>query len=230
LAITQDATVGENLQCPGVVSLGQPAPEGGLIVTLTSENPAQLLLSTNPGVLGSKSITVTVPAGAARAGYILQALANSGTATYTASAPGYKSRTATVELAPSGVLIGYHQPPDETELARKESADRLHGLLTNLSAKELQFTIYTAQLDPLTHRGADITVQPLRPGLSITVRLKSSNPSVGTIASPVTISGASSTSADFKLLSAGTTVVSVDTPPGFTTPANATSFEAIVRQ
>ncbi len=230
IAITDDITVGENLQCPGVISLGQPAPQGGLTLTLTSNNPAQLLLSNSATVLGSKSITITVPAGAIRTGYQLQALSGSGAPTYTVTAPGYNSRTATIQLAPSGVLIGYRQPPDETELARKESAERLHGFVTNLSAQNLQFTLYTAQLDPQTHRGADITVQPLRPGVSVTVNLKSSNPSVGTVVSPVTISSGSSASADFKPLSAGTTVVSIDTPQGFMTPGNATAFEAIVRQ
>jgi hypothetical protein len=229
IAITSDAVIGQNLQSPATVSLGQPAPKGGITVTLTSNDPSQLLLAPDAATVGSKSITITIPPGSFHANYLLQALGNSGTATYTATAPGYESRTAPVQLTPSGVLIGYRQPPDEAEFARKESAQRLHGFVTKLSANDVEFTLYTAQLDPQTHRGADITVQPLRPGVSVQVHLQSSNPSVGTVSSPVTISAGSSTSAPFKPLSPGKTVVSIDTPAGFTTPGNATAFEAIVR-
>jgi hypothetical protein len=88
-----------------------------------------------------------------------------------------------------------------------------------------------AQLDPATKRGADITVQPLRAGLSIKVALQNSNPAVGEIADSVIIEGGAEHAAThFAARSEGSTVISAATPAGFTTPSNATSVTAVVAQ
>jgi hypothetical protein len=123
-------------------------------------------------------------------------------------------------------------PPDEAELFRKEAADEVHGFQVNLSnRKSVSLGVYMLQLHPISHRGADITVQALRPGVSVTVQLESSNPAVGSIFSPVTITGGSSaTSAEFVPRSEGETVISVVTPPGLTPSNNATSQKAIVKE
>jgi hypothetical protein len=232
IGLLDEVSIGENLEVRGYLTLGRPAPPEGLTVTLTSNNPNKLLLSAGATSPGSESITISIPAGGTGAAYYPQALSDSGTVTYAASAPGYLSRTATVTLTPSGVILGLLAPPDEAELFRKEAAEDPHGFLASLSSRStVSLMVYTAQLHPIHHRAADITVQTLRAGLSITIALQSSNPTVGTIDSPVIIpAGSKEARARFTALSPGSTVISVATPHGFTTAGNATSMTAIVQK
>ena len=121
ISVTDQVMIGQNLQVGGNVGLGEAAGVGGVQVTITSDDPTQLLISRSSTEVGQKSITVTVPAGAVGAVYMLQALGKAGTATYTATARGYSNRMGKVGLAPSGVVIApsYYGPPDEAELFRK---------------------------------------------------------------------------------------------------------------
>jgi len=234
LGLTDQIAIGKDLQLSGIVSLGEAAPAGGLVVTLTSDDPKQLLLSTTATAVGSKKVEINIPALATNASYFLQAFGESGAVTYTAAAPGYRSRTATVSLAPSGVLItpADYGPPDEAEVVRAEPPTGHSAFVTYLaSGRPVPIAIWTAQLDPTTKRGADITVQPLRAGLSIKVALKNTNPSVGTVADSVIIEGGAQHAATpFSALIPGSTVISVVTPAGFTTARNATSLTAVVAQ
>ncbi len=181
LAITDKINLGENLQMAGTVLLGAPAPQGGVAVTLTSDDPSRLLLSGSATVQGSKSITVTIESGASNGSYYLQALADSGTVSYSANAPKYRSATATIALTPSGILLtGPAGAPDEAEVLRPEAPEFPHGFFGNLtSGKTTPIVVYTAYLVPKTHRGADITIQSLRAGISLKVSLQNSNPVVG---------------------------------------------------
>jgi hypothetical protein len=225
--ITDGLIVGKNLQSCDTVISSQTAPQDGLVVTLTSDN-ANLLLSATGANPGSKSITVTIPAGHNRTEYCLQSASDTGAATVTASSPGYRSRTSTVTLTPSGVVMGFTGPPDEAEIFRSEAAEREHGVVMDLSEGSKLLTLYMARLNPVTHRGADISVQGLQPGKSAMIELESSNPAVGTITSPVTLDGIQA-STKFTALSAGKTVISVKTPDGFTTAGNSTSYVVIVK-
>ncbi len=230
LSVTDQVAIGRDLQIGGTLSLGQTAPAGGVEVTLTSNNPRELLLSRTANETGSASITLNIPAGGSTGLYRVQSLSEKGTATYTASAPGFVSRTATVYLTPSGVVIGF-QPPDEAELFRKEAAEEKHGLTLSLSnSRSFPLTAYMVQLHPENHRGADITVQALRAGVSANIELKNSDPAVGAIVSRVQIqAGSPSAFAEFTALREGTTVLSVAAPAGFTEAKNATSLIVIVR-
>ena len=229
IALTDQLYIGHDLQIECNVGLGKFAPEGGVTVTLTSDDPSRLLISSSLTEPGSKSLSIRIPEGELRAKYYLQALGDDGKVTYSASAPGFTKRTATMTLGPSGILMGMAGPPDENELMSKESGDRLHGFGISLSRGTTPIHIYTALLHPTNHRGADITVQPLRPGMSLQVELQSSDPLVGTITSPVTIASPKyENSATLTLLKAGSTVLSLKTPSGFTTAANATSIKATV--
>ncbi len=232
IALLNDISIGQNLQVGAHLSLGRAAPPDGLTVELTSSDARKLLLSVGATIPGSESLKVAIPAGGLGANYYLQALSNAGTVTYAASAPGYLSRTATVALTPSGVILGLLAPPDEAELFRKEAAEETHGFVASLSNRpNLSLVVYTAQLHPVHHRAADITVQPLRPGFSLTTTLESSNPNVGTIDSSVFIpAGSKQAPAQFTALSPGITVISLGTPLGFTKPGNATSLTAIVQR
>lgn len=232
LALTDQVTVGQNLQVGGVAGLGEAAPEKGVEVTVTSDDPSRLLLSASGKEAGAKSVKLKIPAGQVNARYFLQALSRSGEVTYTASAPGFVSRTAKVVLAPSGVVIApsAYGPPDEAELHRKESTEVPRGFVCSLSnPSKTSLVVWTVQLDPVTLRSADVTVQPLRPGMSLKVELKSSNPAVGTIAPFVTIEGGSEhATTDFTPVSAGSVAISVITPEGFTISDNSTSIPITV--
>jgi hypothetical protein len=235
IAAANEMTIGQNLQLAAAVSLGEPAPEGGITITLTSSDPVKLLLSTAATEEGKASIKINIPGGGVSAHYYLQALGCSGTVTHTASAPGYISRTGTLTLAPAGVIIALpeHGPPDEAEVLRPESAGGHQNMFVALLSerKPTPLVVYTAFVDPVTHRAADITVEQLRAGLTLTVDLKSADPAVGTVASKVTIQGGSErTTTPFTPLKAGKTVISVATPEGFTKPSNATELLAIVRE
>jgi hypothetical protein len=226
LVISDHTVVGKNLQACDTVISSQPAPQDGLPVTLTSDN-SNLLLSASHTDPGSKSITLTMPAGQNRATYCFEAVGDTGVATVSASAPGFRGRTTTVTLAPSGIVMGFTGPPDEAEVFRDDAAEREHGAVMDLSEGSKPLTLYMERLTPVTHRGADITVQSLRFGKSVTVELESSNPAVGTVTSPVVLTGVQAL-AKFTALSPGKTVISVKTPDGFTSAGNSTSFVVIV--
>lgn len=229
-SLTDHVFIGNNLEIPGFLGLGAQSPEAGVRVTLTSNNPSRLLLSATQNEPGSPSVTIFVPPGGYRSDFFLHSLSDNGTETYTAAAPGFRSRTATVTLTPSGVMVGIVGPPDEAEYFNKAAGDRQHGVGVSMAQGGLSLGVYTAFLDPTNHRGADITVEALRFGVSLTVDVESSNPAVATVSSPLTISGgASSTGTKINFLSPGITVLSVKTPVGFTTPANATSLKVTVR-
>ncbi|MGP8243291.1 MAG: hypothetical protein ACLQVN_02110 [Bryobacteraceae bacterium] len=236
LGITGDLYIGKDLEIGGIVSLGEAAPPGGLEVTLTSADSSKLLLSTRADQLGTASITLTVPAGKLTAPYYLQGMGDSSEVTYEAAAPGFRSRTAPIGLAPSGIIIAYqaYGPPDEKAVIREGPDDderRFYVSLSDAKQHPVNISAFSAYLGRRTGRAADLTVQPLRPGVSATLVLRSSNPAVGTVESPLTIkSGTGRATARFTPLSVGTTVISVDTPAGFTKPNNATAVPATVRQ
>jgi hypothetical protein len=192
-----------------------------------------LLVSAKETDTGSKSATLHVPAGATNAQFYVQALGGSGTAAFTASAPGYGSRTATDRLTPSGVvLVGPLTLPEAQVLRpQSEGGAKQHGFVAYLSSgKVTPLTVYTVQLNPVTLRSADITVQQLRPGLSLTVDLKNADSTIGTIASRVVIKGGSDhADTEFRPTGVGETILSVVTPVGFTTSANDSSLKTIVK-
>jgi hypothetical protein len=233
MAVTDAVTIGRDLEVPAALSLGEPAPAGGVTVTLASQDPKRLLLSATATDAGAPSLNIRIPAGGFNAPYYLQALGDSGIVDYSASAPGYRDRTGTIALSPSGLVIGGPPgPPDEAELVRKEAAEGPHGFSTSLAARTVPINVYTVQLDPVTLRGADLTVQPLRAGLSLTAAIENASPAVGTIAaSQLTIRGGSSTAAtQFTPVALGSTEISVVTPAGFTKSSNAASLTVKVLQ
>ena len=123
-------------------------------------------------------------------------------------------------------------PPDEAELFRK-TGEGARGFISHLSkGKDIKvpLSVWTAQLDPITLRSADITVQPLRAGMSITVNVESSNPASGKVKSPVVIKGGTEIGhSEFVPLTKGTTFITAITPSGFTKSTNSTTVEAIVK-
>ena len=204
----------------------------GLPVTLTSSDPGRLLLSVDGKSAGAASIEIRIPENDVSAIYYIQAIGSSGDVQYSATAPGFAKRTATVELRPSGVLLGVaaYGPPDEKEVLQPEEHAEDPKFIASVAATpKVMLVAWTAMLDPLTKRGADITVQPLRGGLNLEMPLKSSNPAVGNIPPLVKIEGGlDHATLEFVALSAGTAVISTVTPGGFTSPSNAKTVSAVV--
>jgi len=234
IAIVDDVVIGKDLQLIGTLCLGEPAPKGGVEVTLTSSDAAKLVLSPGGDVPGSGSAKIKVPEGELIAHISLQALADSGDVTYEATAPGFRTRVAKVGLARSGVIVAYdpYGPPDEATVLRKsEIADERSFQVSMAEAEKhpVKLVVWTAHLDRESGRAADITVQPLRPGVETTVNLTNSDPAVASVDSEVTIkAGSSHAVTKFVPRSKGKTVISVDTPKGFSTPKNATKVPATV--
>jgi hypothetical protein len=231
--VTSDLTIGENLQVAALIGLGEAAPAGGAKVTLRIEDSKQLLLSREATEVGSDSLTLTIPEGGVSAGFFLQALGKEGVISYTASSQGYTSRTARITLAPSGISLrpAPFGPPDEAELLRKDAGHSTTSFVSHLSKQTaIPLAIWTAQLDPVTLRSADITVQPLRAGISLSVYVENRDPTIGTVTSPVTIAGGSEHGAvSFTPFTEGSTLLSATTPKGFTKASNATSVIAVVK-
>jgi hypothetical protein len=212
LVIDSGVDIGNNLQATGTLLLGQPAPSGGLAVTLTSSS-GQLRLSTSPTTAGSSSITITVPAGQNSANYYLQGLGDSGSPTYTATAPGYNPRTGTVFLAPSGVVI--------------EGPSGSFPFSAPVGGGNRTLTVSTA----LLNAGLGfVSTQPLAGGLSLPVILGNTHSAFGTVTSPVTIAGGSdNATSQFTPVAAGSTTISVTQPSGYSLPSSRTTVTANVQ-
>jgi hypothetical protein len=77
------------------VTVNLPAPQGGLVVTLTSSDASRLFVASAaiPAIGGADVITVTIPAGGTNAQFSLQGI-GAGSATVTATASGYTSGTS----------------------------------------------------------------------------------------------------------------------------------------
>ena len=211
IAITEDLAIGQNLETAGLLILGQPAPAGGLSVTLTSADASQLLLSSSETAAGSGTVTITVPEGTSSAQYFLQALGNSGTVNYTASAPGFNPRTASVALTPSGLQLNGPFGP---------------SFSTALGAQPTPLIVTTVQLNPATN--AISSQQQLRGGFSVTVNLTNSNPAVGSVQTPVTITGGSDTVlSSFTPTAVGQATIALQQPANFGL-SNRTTVQATV--
>lgn len=236
IAIAGDIFLGKDLQTSATLALGQPASADGLKVTLTSDDSSKLILSAREDQPGSGSLTITVPPGQHSAVYYLQSLADWGTVSYTATAPGYQKRTAQIALARSGLMITCEEsgPPPEGNVLRKTGAHRTPEIYVSLTAAEqrpIRIVAWTAYIDQATGRAADFTVQPLRPGISARAVLTSSDPAVARIESPLVIQpGTNRAFSRFIPVAKGKATISLQTPEGFSTPGNATSIPATVSQ
>ena len=200
-------TVGQFLQEQGSVLLTVAAPSGGVVVRLQS-NSSLLKLAASATAAGSDHIDLTIPAGQQAATYYMQALGNTGPATFTATAPGYAQASATVTMVPSGIVI--------------------QGLtFVPLGAGPQPVTVYTTQLNS---GGAPQAPQALAGGQSLTVTLNNSNPAAGTVPTTATVAaGASSGVVMFTPVASGQTTVSVVQPTGWTTPTSMTQLGITVQ-
>jgi hypothetical protein len=232
IAVADELTIGKDLQMPGIICLGDPAPPEGLSLTLTSSDPSKLVFSTSDEKLGTGTITIKVPAGAATAQYYMQSFSDSGMTTYQATAAGYRPRIGHVTFAPSGIIVGFsnYGPPDEAAVLRRIGDHEERSFYTSMEETKknpVHLMVWSAYLDG--GLVADITVQSLRPGVSVTVNLSSGTPSVGKVQSPVTIPASSNHAvSEFTAVGIGESIITIDTPAGFTRPKNAVYVPAFV--
>ena len=201
--------VGKDLQSGGSFQLQAPAPAGGVVVTLTSNDPSRLLLSANATTPGAVSVNVNVLGNGTSGTFEYQALQDNGTVQVVATATGYAQGTASTILRPSGFFL---------------SSGAINT--TTLSANTA-IQVCAAQLAPgtLANEGAAI----LRAGVSpVSIAMTSSNTTVGVLAnSPRTMGGNEGCISQdaggqlqFDPLAAGTTTLTLVTPAGYTTPAS----------
>jgi hypothetical protein len=200
--------------------LSVAAPSTGRVVTLTSSNPAAMRLSLSPTGAGTASVSVEIGGGQTipNVTTYLIGLANSGTVTLTASAPGYASGTLPVALVPSGFVITggqstttYSQPSTMT---------------VSFSA------LNPGTLEPVAPANDGNAWFQMRAGLApVILQLKDDKPTVGTLgASSMTFApGLAPQTVTFTPVSTGTANISVVPPAGYATPAaDAASTQFIV--
>lgn len=210
LMLDEEEYIGKDLMITSKVQLIEPAPKEGVQVKLTSESPERLALSLKPTETGSGSITVTIPAGHTFANFQVQALAGSGTATYTAEAAGYAPVIGKLVLRPAGFMIS-----GPNSIMRSGANP---GFVASLASKKNTILqLYVVYLDPVTQKGTDLTVQPLRPGIHLTVPAKVGDPELGHVTKPFTVTGGESVFySEFVSQKLGASTIAIDTPPGFT--------------
>jgi hypothetical protein len=193
ISVTDQVSIGKNLQISGNFTLGAFAPPG-LIVTITSSDPSLLRLSTSPTAAGSTFITISMPPGGFGGSYYLQALGNSGTVQYTASAPGYTSRTGTITLTPSGVVLGDGINPG--------------GFVFG--------NIVVASMAQLDLSGNFVEIQQLAGGMPTVLIDMSTTVGGASITTPVQITGGND-SVNAVLTGSGFGSVTASTPTGYST-------------
>jgi trimeric autotransporter adhesin len=202
-----DGVVGNKLQQQCTVGVGANVPSN-VVVTITSNDPLRLKLAANPTDAGSAVITVTIPTGQSSATYYVQGFDSTGTATHTATASGYASETGTIAFFPSGVVM-----------------PKTFGFFATIPTP-VNVTLSTAMLNA---DGSFYQTMALAGGTTLNVTTGNTFPAFGTFPASVTFTGGTmSTVAQFVPVSPGTTTLSVNTPPGWTTPASRTSLSAIV--
>jgi hypothetical protein len=163
--------VGNHLEAGVQVVLGSPAPQpSGLTLTVTvTSGTSVLAVAGTTTAIGGSTAQITVPGGQSSAIVILQGLADSGTATFTVSAPKYSTATATATLAPALVALS----PIQTSVSHSAGASLVASVNTGIS-----------------DGAGGLIPEPLAPqtgSTSISVPLNNGNNSAGTIPASVTV-------------------------------------------
>ncbi len=211
-------TIGKDLEVGVGLSLGAPAPAGGLPITVTSGDPTKLLVAASGTVAGnvSGSLTFTVAQNVTSTQAVfLQALDSTGTVTVTVSAPGYQASTSTMTLVPSGFAIS-----------------NVGNFTTTTFSPATTIQVLPYRLTPGTL--AIFVNQTLRGGLTVNVPVTATDqtggPGVGVITgSPLVFNGGDTfKQAGFDPAVAGTTLVAVVPPTGFSAPSSNRTLIATV--
>ncbi|WP_395339910.1 PKD domain-containing protein [Ningiella sp. W23] len=206
--ISSTTEIGQNLQRTASVSFSS-APPSAQDLIISSSNPSVVVLSTDPTVAGSSSITLN-SASTFVGSYVLQGLSK-GTSDISFTSTNYTPITVTVTVSDSGFIIASPSSINTTVFSPDTNV-RLSAYLLNSTTLAI------------------VQQQALRAGFSVDVPLVVDDPTVGVITtSPVTFSGNDVTlSTGFSPIASGTTTVAVTQPTGFSTPSRFTSIDANV--
>jgi hypothetical protein len=199
-------TVGRDLQEAVVIFLEDappcPAPPcPGVNVVVTVGSTAVATISQDAALEGGQTVTFAGVTSTRVGTFYIQGRAEGGT-TLTAQAAGHNDGVANVTVVPSGF-----------EFATA-------SFTTGASSANTPVTIRARRLDPVTLNVSG-AAQEVRGGLTVQMALASSDTNVGTLTSPLTISGGQSqANASFDPIGAGTTALSLTQPAGFSVPSN----------
>ena len=160
-----DVTVGQHLQAAATVNVIHGPLTQDIEITVTSGDPAHVLLAANQEDAGKPSIVLLFKKNLHELQFYVQGLDKSGVITYTASAPNVISGSAKATLAPSGWLI-----------AGPYGTGKPSFLTTTGVPKSI--AVYTARLDSSM---AYVASQPLAGGRNVSVKLNSSDEKVGAL-------------------------------------------------
>ena len=215
LRMTQNV-IGQNLEVLASGALDVPAPSD-MQITITSNNPSKILLSTSATGAGSASIVVTVPAGngvnsIGFPNYYVQSLSadSSAAVTLTATPPagsGFASSTFNVTPAPSGfVLLGPNGVGADFGIVKSNGN-------VNLS---VQAAVLDSSGNPTQ------LYQAVRGGFSANVTVSSNNTPVATIGgSPLAVTaGTAGGTVTVQPQSPGVANITATTPAGYSKPTS----------
>jgi hypothetical protein len=220
--------LGVNLEAQVGVSLSQPAPATGEMVTVTSSDPSTVVLSTDPTVQGSASVQVNIASGSYSPSISVyaQALATGGTVNLTASGSSFDPGSASISIVPSGFVLLANYCPTSVSTTLLSGGTNLTVWATTLDPTTLNASPYS---DPYSYPycfpsyPSPSYTQLLAPGVGpVNVTVNNSNASVCSVtATPVTFqTNTNSQTTGFTPTSNGNTNVSINTPSGFSTPSN----------
>jgi hypothetical protein len=187
------------------------APSNPTTVTVTSNDPTVAIISTSGSVVGQKTLVFPNTTSSYIATIWIQGL-KVGTTTLTVSAPGYENGTETIVVLPSG-FVYYGVPSYPTTTFSQPTNSYIYPVPLNADGTVYNFGWY------------------INPGsAAISIPITSATTSVGTVTSPVVFHPTDSQDYfTFQPVSAGTTVLSIGTPPaGFTVPSQYQSITATV--
>ncbi len=206
--LTNSIFVGDDLQLQHGASLETPAAVTGHL-TFTSSDPSRLLLASAPDQAGSASVTVEVEAGQTGASIWFQALANSGNASFTVTAEGYRTATSSVTFLASGF-----------------GCFRGLGVLPCTATTTDSLTPVIRRIVPVALLGGSPRPEfgrRIRGGLTVEVEIANSDP--GVLSSPTTFTfanggpqGLPDSEVTFEPLAGGEATLTFVPPPGFEEP------------
>jgi hypothetical protein len=130
-----------------------------------------------------------------------------GTTTLTIKATGYPDATVNVTVNQSGFVL------TKSDFSTTVGADTT-------------VTVAPVALAPVSL--AVLAQQNLRPGVTVQVPIASSATSVGTVTTPISVTGGSGSST-FHAVAKGSTTLAITTPSGYSTPNTSQSITATVQ-
>ena len=203
-----NVTVGRDLQVAATINL-QSAPPTPTRVTVTVASGSTATISEDPLMAGATSLTFENVSGT-NVGTIYVQGRSLGSTVITVQAAGYNDGSSSVRVDPSGFAI------------------LTNSFSVNAQAQNQNISIRSSRLDPATLNWA--AEQALRGGLMVDVALTNSNPVAGTIVTNPISFGANESriNAVFDPSAAGTSIIGLTTPVGFSTPSDRQQITATV--